>query len=299
MKKVLVIVGPTGVGKTDLSLKCAHQFNGEIISGDSVQIYKGFDIGSGKVTDTEGIIHYGIDDLNYDEAWSVADFQTMARKNIDLITSKNKLPIIAGGTGLYVKACLYDYSFKSDENIQSYDFSNFTNEQVYDMLKEMDPQSAKAIHMNNRRRVERALTLAKNGVIKSEEEAKQSHEMLYDCKIIGCTMEREKLYARINKRVEMMFDEGLEDELKSLLASGITFNDQPMRGIGYKEWEAYFNNEWTKQQVKEKIQQSSRQFAKRQYTWFNNQLSVEWLDMNDVNAIQSKMIEIQKWLNDN
>lgn len=294
MKKVLVIVGPTAVGKTDFSLVLAKRFNGEIISGDSIQAYRAFDIGSGKIMDTKGVVHYGIDILDACEEYSVCDFQAYARKHIDMISDNDKLPMIVGGTGLYVKACLYDYEFGSW--MERNDYSNYSNEQLYELLKGVDAKSAEAIHPNNRRRVERALDIAYSGEAKSDRENRQEHKMLYDAFIVGCTMDRELLYERINKRVGMMAKDGLKDELARLIDSGVSFDMQPMKGIGYRQWEAYFNNEASEEEVIMKISQASRNFAKRQYTWFNHQMPVNWVDMNDKQDIKRIIGEIESWL---
>lgn len=296
MKKVLVIVGPTASGKTDLSLKLAKHFNGEIISGDSIQIYRGFDIGSGKVMDTKGIVHYGIDELDAKDSYSVADFQKLARENIDKISANNKLAMIVGGTGLYIKACLYDYEFDMVNNI-SHDFSNMSNQQLFDMLNNIDPVSASKIHINNRVRLERALNICLNGENKSDIEARQQHELLYDALIIGCTFERDVLYKRINMRVSQMVKDGLLDEVISLLSKGVTFDDQPMKGIGYRQWVDYFNGNKTIEEVTSDIQKCSRQFAKRQYTWFNNQMKVNWVNMAMDDSYEKIVMMVDEWLN--
>ena len=295
MKKVLVIVGPTAVGKTDLSLHLAKQFNGEIISGDSIQIYKGFDIGSGKIKDMQGIKHYAIDCLDPHDNYSVFDFQKLSRKYIDEISQRNHLPMIVGGTGLYIKASLYDYEFSLDKQEKG-DYSAFSNQELYDKLMEIDSVSAQKIHINNRIRLERALDIAANGEVKSAKEAKQQHHLLYDALIIGCTMDRTILYERINQRVLMMAKEGLKEEVTNLLANGATFDDQPMKGIGYRQWQDYFVNKKSEEEVIGEIQKCSRNFAKRQYTWFNNQLNVHWVNMLDDKAINDMYILIKEWL---
>ena len=295
MKKVLVIVGPTAVGKTDLSLHLAKQFNGEIISGDSIQIYKGFDIGSGKIKDMQGIKHYAIDCLDVHDNYSVYDFQNLSRKYIDEISQRNHLPMIVGGTGLYIKASLYDYEFSLDKQEKG-DYSAFSNQELYDKLMEIDSVSAQKIHINNRIRLERALDIAANGEVKSAKEAKQQHHLLYDALIIGCTMDRTILYERINQRVLMMAKEGLKEEVTNLLANGATFDDQPMKGIGYRQWQDYFVNKKSEEEVIGEIQKCSRNFAKRQYTWFNNQLNVHWVNMLDDKAINDMYILIKEWL---
>ncbi len=295
MKKVLVIVGPTAVGKTDLSLHLAKQFNGEIISGDSIQIYKGFDIGSGKIKDMQGIKHYAIDCLDVHDNYSVYDFQKLSRKYIDEISQRNHLPMIVGGTGLYIKASLYDYEFSLDKQEKG-DYSAFSNQELYDKLMEIDSVSAQKIHINNRIRLERALDIAANGEVKSAKEAKQQHHLLYDALIIGCTMDRTILYERINQRVLMMAKEGLKEEVTNLLANGATFDNQPMKGIGYRQWQDYFVNKKSEEEVIGEIQKCSRNFAKRQYTWFNNQLNVHWVNMLDDKAINDMYILIKEWL---
>lgn len=282
MKKVIVIAGPTAVGKTSFSIEIAKKYGLEIISGDSIQVYRGLDIGSGKVTKEEmcGIPHHLINILSPKEAYNVSMFQTMARHLMD---QSEKPMIICGGTGLYLKACLYDYSFNKEE-AEAYDpkLESYTNEQLYEMLQASDPEQALKIHPNNRRRVIRSLTIQKNtGKTQSEIEKEQKHELLYDPFIIGCTMDRESLYQRINQRIDNMFDDGLEDEIKTLLDQGVLFTDTCMEGIGYKEWKDYFQGNMTIEEVKQIIQKNSRNFAKRQYTWFKHQMPVRWYDVTN------------------
>lgn len=297
MKKVLVIAGPTAVGKSDFAVNLARELSAEVISGDSIQVYKGLDIGSGKVTKEEmrGVRHYLIDILEPDQSYNVADFQTMARKLIE----EEPLKIICGGTGLYLKSCLYDYQFqKEDESLPSVDpeLEKLTNEQLHAMLVESDPVQAEKIHVNNRRRLLRSLTIQKrSGKAQSELEKEQEHKMLYNAKIIGCTMEREKLYARINARVDGMFEKGLEKEVEGLLKQGITFDMQSMQGIGYKEFRPYFEGSATLEEVKAEIQKHSRQFAKRQYTWLNHQMPVQWCDMSDPEEVERTVEDIRLW----
>lgn len=296
MKKVLVIAGPTAVGKTSFSIAAAKKFGCEIISGDSIQVYRGFDIGSGKVTEAEkeGIPHHLIDIMDYNQPYSAADFQKMARKLID---ENEKMMIICGGTGLYLKACLYDYSFNEESgSFAEEQFEQMTNEQLYELLLKTDPVQAQKIHPNNRRRLMRSLTIAKrSGMKQSEIEARQSHSMIYDAFIAGCTMERSALYERINRRVEMMFEAGLKDEVASLLENGCTFDSPGMKGIGYREWKDYFLGNSTEQEIKEEIQKHSRQFAKRQYTWLNHQMPVHWFDVSVPEEHERIMAEIDSW----
>lgn len=288
MKKVLVIVGPTSVGKTSFGVRCAKLFNGEVISGDSIQVYKGLDIGSAKVTkeETEGIKHHLIDIKEPFDNYSVKEFQEKGRELIDDITSRGKLPIIVGGTGLYIKALLYDYVFfDEDEKDEQYD--GLTNEELYSMLQKEDPKALDNIHVNNRKRLVRALNIVRKhgkGISLIKEE--QEHKPIYDIKIIGLTKDRDKLKEDINLRVDQMIKDGLVDEIKGLLDKGVSFNNQSMQAIGYKEFKDYFENRKTLEEVIEQIKINTRHFAKRQYTWFNNQMDMEWYDNKD-KAIES------------
>ncbi|MDD6726173.1 MAG: tRNA (adenosine(37)-N6)-dimethylallyltransferase MiaA, partial [Lactimicrobium massiliense] len=209
-----------------------------------------------------------------------------------------KFPIICGGTGLYLKACLYDYAFPAENHEETIDpaLDNMDNDALYALLVEKDPVQAEKIHPHNRRRVMRALTiLARQGQTMSSLEAGQTHMPVYDIWIAGCTMDRDKLYARINARVEKMFALGLEQEVKDLLQNGSAFSDQAMQGIGYREFEPYIKGECTLDDVKTQIQTHSRQFAKRQYTWLRHQLPVHWFDITDEKEKQKMIEEIINW----
>jgi tRNA dimethylallyltransferase len=298
MKKVLVIAGPTAAGKSAYAVAMAHRLNGIVISGDSIQVYRGFDIGSGKVTEAEkeGIPHALIDIRSHDEHYSAADFQKEARKVID---TAPYFPIICGGTGLYLKACLYDYDFAAEEVHEDPELEQYASEELYERLRQTDPAQAEKIHPHNRRRIIRALTIqAHTGRKMSEINASQRHEPVYDIWIAGCTMARDVLYARINQRVEKMFEAGLEAEVEGLLKQGCTFDDQPMQGIGYQEWQGYFQGELTLAEVKELIQKNSRHFAKRQYTWLRHQLPVHWFDITNQEDTERMTGEILAWRND-
>ena len=282
-QKVLVIVGPTAVGKTAFGIRCAKQFDGEIISGDSIQIYKGLDIGSAKPSkkELEQAVHHLIDISEADGNYSVKQFQELARQNIQEISEKDKLPIIVGGTGLYIKAALYDYVFYDEEEDDD-QYEDYSNEQLYEMLKEKDPKALEKIHVNNRKRLIRALNIfEKHNKGISEIKAEQDHKPLYDCLIIGLTCSREELYKRIDERVDLMMKSGLLEEIENLLNSGITFDNQCMQGIGYKEFRDYFAGNSSVEECVEKVKVNSRHFAKRQYTFFNNQLNVEWFEDKD------------------
>jgi tRNA dimethylallyltransferase len=285
MEKVIVVVGPTAVGKTALGVALAKAYNGEVISGDSMQIYQGMDIGTAKVTKEEmqGIVHHQIDIRTPFESYSVSDFQEDVRREIKEITSRGKMPIIVGGTGLYIKAALFDYTFEKSETNPSamqQKYKDYSNEALYKHLLEIDPGATRNIHPNNRRRVLRAIEIYETtGHKKSETEAAQSHQMIYDAYVIGLTLPRKELVERINKRVDLMMDHGLKEEMDRLIKAGVTSDLQAMRGIGYKEWFPYYEGKASLEEVSEAIKIHSRQYAKRQYTWFNHQMQVNWYDV--------------------
>ena len=293
LNKVLVIVGPTAVGKTDFGIQCANLFNGEIISGDSIQIYRGLNIGSAKPNEKELSMakHYLIDIKDPDENYSVKQFQDLSRYYIEKISKDNKLPIIVGGTGLYIKASLYDYHF-FDEDEEDNQYSDYSNEQLYEELKKKDPEALEKIHINNRKRMIRALNIfEKHSKGISSIKKEQEHKPIYDCLIIGLTDDRETLYKRIDQRVDKMISEGLLEEIKGLLDKGITFDNQSMQGIGYKEFRPYFESSASLEECTENVKRNTRRFAKRQYTFFNNQLDVKWHTDKD-----EALKEVKEWL---
>lgn len=283
---VLCIVGPTAVGKTKMSIELAKQLNGEIISGDSMQIYRGMDIGTAKATmdERQGIPHHLIDEKNPDEPYSVAAFQQTVRAKMEEIKSRGKLPIIVGGTGLYIKSVLYDYEFAGESESKEIDeakYGHLSNEELHAKLAAVDEAGAKDIHPNNRKRVIRALEIYEtSGVKKSEMIEKQEHKMIYDACLIGLTDDRTVLYDRINKRVDMMYETGLVEEVKALFDEGIPDESQSIRAIGYKELYDYFKGLISLEESKELIKRNSRRYAKRQYTWFNNQMDVTWFKVD-------------------
>ena len=293
MNKVLAIVGPTAVGKTDFGIMCANTFNGEIISGDSIQIYKGLDIGSAKPTKQEQsqATHHLIDIKEPTDNYSVKEFQDLGRKYIEEINAQNKLPIIVGGTGLYIKALLYDYTFY-DEDEEDNQYEDLSNQQLYNLLLEKDPKALEKIHINNRKRLVRALNVyEKHNKGISEIKDNQEHKPIYDCMIIGLTTSRDNLYQRIDGRVDKMIQDGLVQEIKELLNSGISFDNQCMQAIGYKEFKDYFNNTKTLEECINAVKVNSRHFAKRQYTFFNNQMDIKWFENK-----QEALKEVEQWL---
>ena len=297
---ITVIVGPTGIGKTKLSIALAKKYQTEIISGDSVQVYKGLDIGSGKVKDNEkeGIRHHLIDILSPTEDFSVAIFQKMVRDRINELERSNLMPIIVGGTGLYIKSVLYDYNFENADRDHSLDiiYQDFTNEELHQVLVEKDYESSILIHPNNRKRVLQAISRSSISKISDN---KNKDVPLYDFCIIGLSMERDLLYPLINQRVDQMIEEGLIEEVKALFDQGI--NSNSVKSIGYKELYSYFNGEFTLEYAIEKIKQHSRNLAKRQYTFFKNQFTVNWIDVdinNFDNTIKKATNIIEKYRKD-
>ncbi len=288
-EKLAVLIGPTAVGKTKLSILLAKRFNAEIISGDSMQIYKRMDIGTAKINEEEmeGIPHHLIDIKNPEESFSAAEFQELVRSKITEITSRGKLPIIVGGTGLYIQSVIYDYQFSdapSDEEFRKTleeRAEREGNNVIYEELLEIDPESAEKIHPNNIRRVIRALEIYHcTGKTMSQYQEKQNPELLYDMALIGLTMDRETLYDRINQRVDIMMQEGLLEEVRSLYDQGLK-DCQSIQAIGYKELYDYFNGRVSFEDAVENLKQNSRRYAKRQLTWFRNKMNVEWFDMSD------------------
>lgn len=274
---IIVIAGPTGVGKTKLSIELAKKLNGEIINADSTQVFKGLNIATAKVTkeEMENIPHHLIDIKEITENYTVYDYQKDARKKIKEIEARGHIPILVGGTGLYIKAALYDYEFQEETNYKT-DYSNFTKEELYEELLKVDPNTE--IHMNNRKRVERALDYFKENhqPFSSKE---HTNQLLYDTIFIGLTTDREILYERINTRVEEMLKQGLLEEAKKIYQSMIR-TKAVMTPIGYKELFEYFDGNCTLEDSIHCIQQRSRNYAKRQYTWFNHQLPMKWFDVN-------------------
>lgn len=308
MDKVLVIVGPTAVGKTALSIQLAKKFNGEIISGDSMQVYRDLDIGTAKVTAEEmaGVPHHLINVRDINESYSVSDFQQTGRKKIAEINNRRKLPIVAGGTGLYIQALLYDFqlgtahktdSEKSRRLRQYYDelAEENGNLALWQHLSELDPLAAEQIHFNNRKRVVRALEVFQ---LTGQSIAAPSHapQPLYDVLMIGLNTDRPLLYQRIDQRVEQMLGAGLLEEARQLYPHP---EYQAAQGIGYKEFFPYFAGELSLAAAAAQVKQNSRRYAKRQLTWFRNRSQAQWFDLlTDESAEQEIEKMIEDWLGD-
>ena len=272
MKKVIVITGPTGVGKTKLSVMLAKKINGEIINADSMQVYKKLDIGTAKIKEEEknNIPHHLFDIKDVNDNYTIYDYQKDARCKIDEIINRNHVPILVGGSGLYIKAALYDYKFNEEE--YHFEFDDLSNEEI---LNEIKKHHDTDIHVNNRKRLIRELNKIKNNSINKT----NIMEPLYDIKVIGLTTDREKLYDIINKRVDIMINEGLLDEVSNLYNQKIR-SKAIMTGIGYKELYKYFDDEISLEDSINLIKKNSRNFAKRQYTFFLHQMNVNWYHVN-------------------
>lgn len=289
-EKVIVICGPTASGKTALSIELAKRINGEIVSCDSMQIYKDMDIGTAKPTKEEmqGIKHYLIDFVSPDERYSVADYKLDAKKAIKEIINKGKVPIIVGGTGLYVDSLIYEIEYPNIEFDEEYrlklekeaDENGLAD--LYEKAKKIDSQAIEKISENDRKRILRILEIYHaTGKNKTEQEIEsRKKEVEYDYRVYALKWEREKLYERINKRVDIMLEQGLIDEVKSIYKKYKKF-PTAMQGLGYKEVVEYLENKTTKEEMIEKIKQETRRYAKRQMTWFRKNKQTIWLDAEE------------------
>ena len=289
--KVVVIVGPTASGKTALSIELAKRINGEIISSDSMQIYKDMDIGTAKVTkeEAEGIKHYLVDCVSPDERYTVSDFKKDAEKAIEEILAKGKTPIVVGGTGLYVNSLIYGIEYQDMNFDEEYRNELMKKAETEGGLKELwneasriDPEAMIKISPNDKKRIVRVLEIFKaTGKTKTEQEILSRQKgVKYDYKVFGITMERGKLYSRINLRVDLMIEKGLEEEVRNLVKKYTKF-PTAMQGLGYKEVVEYFEGNLTREEMIDKIKQESRRYAKRQLTWFRKNKETIWLDSSD------------------
>lgn len=301
MKKIAVIAGPTASGKTAAGIEAAKRLNGEIISADSMQIYKYMDIGSAKPTreEMQGIPHHMIDIVYPDEEFSVALFRKMAGELINEITARKRLPIIVGGTGLYINSLIYPYDFTDSAGDNGYreELNELAfekgNDFVHNMLKEIDPESYTRIHPNNLRRVIRALEVYRNTgkTISEYQMESRARNPEYDASYVGLTMDRAALYNRINLRVDRMIEQGLIEEVKKIKAMGYSKNMVSMQGIGYKEIFDYLDNRCTIEETVDIIKQSSRRYAKRQLTWFRRDDNIHWIEIDKYDSMD-KAVEI-------
>ena len=286
--KVVVIVGPTASGKTALSIELAKRINGEIISSDSMQIYKDMDIGTAKVTkeEAEGIKHYLVDCVSPDKRYTVSDFKKDAENAIEEILAKGKTPIIVGGTGLYVNSLIYGIEYqdmKFDEQYRDELMNKAETEkglkEIWEEANKIDPEAMKKISPNDKKRIVRVLEIFKaTGKTKTEQEIlSRQNGVKYDYKVFGISMERGKHYSRINLRVDIMIKNGLVEEVRNLVNKYTKF-PTAMQGLGYKEVVEYFDGILTYEEMIYKIKQESRRYAKRQLTWFRKNKETIWLD---------------------
>lgn len=291
MNSVIVIMGPTASGKTKLSVELAKQINGEVVSADSMQIYKYMDIGTAKPDEEErqGIRHYLVDEVAPDEEFSVARFKELAVKYIDNILEMGKMPIVSGGTGLYIDSLIYNIEF--GDTICDWDLRERLkqealekgNEYLHNKLREIDNEAAEKIHMNNVKRVIRAIevyTYTQKPISLHQEESRKNPPK-YNFIVFGLTMDREKLYDRINQRVDLMMEKGLVEEVKKLIEMGYDKSTIAMQGLGYKEILSYLRGEITLDEAVYVLKRDTRHYAKRQLTWFKRMKDVTWINMDE------------------
>ena len=300
-KPLVILTGPTAVGKTETSIKLAKAINGEIISADSIQVYKHFDIGSAKIRKEEmdGVKHYLIDVLEPDEEFNIFVFKKLAMEAMEEIYSKGKIPIIAGGTGFYIQALLYDVEFSEEEGDKTYRhmLENKAKEEgvtaIHNMLKEVDPEAAKEIHENNLKRVIRALEYYNETGMRISDHNKEQRqkESPYNFRYYVLNMDREKLYERVNLRVDIMVENGLIDEVKKLKEMGYGKELNSMQGIGYKEIRDYVDGVYDYDTAIETLKKNTRNFAKRQITWFKREKEVVWLNHEEFDNDKEKILE--------
>lgn len=299
-KPLVILTGPTAVGKTELSIKLAKAINGEIISADSIQVYKYMDVGSAKVTKEEmdGINHYLIDVLEPTDEFNIYVFKKLALEAMDEIYSKGKIPIIAGGTGFYIQSLLYDIEFSEEDGDKTYRHmleEKAANEGVtviHNMLKEVDPKAAHEIHENNLKRVIRALEYyhETGKRISDHNEEQRQKESPYNFKYYVLNMDRDKLYDRINLRVDIMLDNGLVDEVSRLKDMGFGRELVSQQGIGYKEIRDFVDGLCTYDEAVDNLKKNTRHFAKRQITWFKRERDVTWLNHEDFQNDKGKIL---------
>lgn len=272
---ILALVGPTGVGKTELSLRLAHTLNTDILSVDALQVYRGFDIGTAKLPlkAREGIEHHLIDHVDPREPYNVATYQKEARAHIERLRTSGKTPLFVGGSGFYLKAALYEFEFPPLQKSAPIEGDPLVR---HAYLTTLDPEAAKTIHPNNRKRVEHAILKAEQGQPLSS--ITKGHQPIYDALIVGLTRPRETLYERIHERVDAMVEAGLEEEVRALAKVA---HPTALEAIGYKEWLPYFKDQQTKEEVIDTIKRNTRRYAKKQMTYFHNQLPITWVDVSE------------------
>lgn len=298
-ERLVVLLGPTAVGKTALSIELARALHAEILSGDSMLVYRGFDIGTAKpaLAERGGVPHHLIDIRAPEERYSVQEFQQEADRLIRTLDAAGHLPLLVGGTGLYVESLIEGYAFNETAGDEAFRArlqalaSERGSDWLYALLQERDPAAAATIHPHNVRRVIRALEVAQRGG--ESISRSRSHKPIYDAYVIGLMRPRAELYARIDDRVRAMAAQGLEQEVRALLATGVTAEMQPMQGIGYKEMAAYLAGKGTREEALSQIARATRHFAKRQLTWFRRMPYIHWYDVSG--KPQEKILDDILW----
>ena len=304
-KKIVVIIGPTAVGKTKYAIRIAQNLDGEILSADSMQVYEHMNIGSAKPTDEElaMVRHHLIGEVDPLQEWSAAEYQKKAKGRIDEMFSRGKLPVICGGTGLYVNSLIYDMDFstaKGDESLRKelqLLADTMGGQALHDRLTKADPTAAERIHPNNIKKMIRAIEVAETagkGIPEFDGVFQKSGD--YDSIMIGLNIDRQILYNRIEQRVDAMIEAGLVDEVRMLLALGLTEDDNSMKGIGYKELIGFLQNEYSLEEAVKKIKQNSRNYAKRQMTWFRRYDNIKWFDLTDVVDFEQSAQKVTEYI---
>lgn len=295
MDKVVVITGPTAVGKTKLSIAIAKKFNTELINADAYQVYKKMNIGTAKATidEQDNVKHHLLDYLEPTDEFSISDYQKIVRQVIDEMNKKNKLPILVGGSGLYIDSVINEYHFDEEKRVETNEFDDLSNEELHKVLEELDFDASQKIHQNNRKRVLRAIELAKYP--DKKDSRSQRDVPYYDTLCIFLADDRDKLYDRINKRVDLMIEAGLVDEIKNI---GIeNFSRTSKAAIGYKEIIEYLNGNISLDEAIELIKKNSRHYAKRQFTWFNNKTKSTIVNVN-IDNFEETILEVENLINE-
>ena len=301
-KPLIILAGPTAVGKTSLSIRLAKETGGEIISADSMQVYRHMDIGSAKITKEEmdGVSHYLVDVLEPEEEFNVVRFQQMAKEAAEKIWEKGKIPLVVGGTGFYIQALLYDIDFTENDGDESYRRQleqKASDEEgaseLYEMLKRVDPKAAQEIHPRNIKRIIRALEFyhQTGRKISEHNETQRQKESPYNYAYFVLTDERSRLYERIDQRVDLMMEQGLLDEVRYLKERGVRKDSTAMQGLGYKELYAYLEGEYPLDEAVRIIKRDTRHFAKRQLTWFKRERDVIWADKSEIGHDEGKLAD--------
>lgn len=303
-REIIVICGPTAVGKTKYAIETALEMNGEVVSCDSMQLYKYMDIGSAKPTALEQaqVKHYLVDEIDPGLPFSVAKYQVLAKKAIEEIFAKGKTPVIAGGTGLYLNALLYDMDFSAPPGDKAFrevlykEAEEHGPEYIHRKLMALDPDSAKRIHPNNVKKVVRAIEATEGGDKVKDFATELKPTKDYTAKLIGLTRDRAELYERINLRVDLLLEAGLLEEVRGLLDMGLTESDISMKGIGYKEIIGYCNGEYDLDTAIDLVKKNTRHYAKRQLTWFRRYKDMKWFDISEYDSDEQCLKEIFQWL---